>query len=321
MQKIRLAPRFVFTCWLLISAACRPASAQMVTSDSAGCPDSAGLCQHEAGVVNLEQEPGVTISAAGAGPVTQVSTLSFRDATAVVTGKPYKGEAVTAMTQNLMDGSTIQQSIHATIARDKEGRTVRIQEIGKFGALTAAPASANNSGQSTVTLTSIFDPVANRHIDYTSDNKVAHELVAQAPETGTNISTQGGFGLATSLPMMGKTISAMPVAIGQAPLPQNDPNAEQLGSRTISGVSTVGTRTKTVIPAGAIGNNRDLTIVNETWYSPDLHMVMESTQTDPRFGQTTYSITNFEQVDPDESLFQPPPGYTIQTVPVHTTAQ
>jgi hypothetical protein len=105
-----------------------------------------------------------------------------------------------------------------------------------------------------------------------------------------------------------------------APPSQNDPTAEQLGSRTILGVSTIGTRTKTVIPAGTIGNNSDITIVRETWFSPELRIVMESTQTDPRFGQTTYSITSLDQADPDENLFQVPPGYNVQPEPVYTTS-
>ena len=76
-----------------------------------------------------------------------------------------------------------------------------------------------------------------------------------------------------------------------------------------------------MIPAGTIGNSSDITIVRETWFSPDLRMVMESTQTDPRFGQTTYSVTDLNQTDPEPSLFEVPPGYTVQTVPVYTTAQ
>jgi hypothetical protein len=246
--------------------------------------------------------------------------LSFPDETAMVTGKPYKSEAVSSMTQNLTDGSTIQQSIHATIARDKQGRTVRVQELGNFGPLTAPPAGTNSTGGTATTLTTIFDPVAKLHIDFTSDDKVAHEHVVQAPTPGTNMYTQGGFVLGSNIPVMRGT-GIRPTMSIPAPPSQNDPSAEQLGSRTILGVSTVGTRTKTVIPAGTIGNNSDITIVRETWFSPELRIVMESTQTDPRFGQTTYSITSLDQTDPDESLFQVPPGYTVQTEPVYTTSQ
>jgi hypothetical protein len=57
-------------------------------------------------------------------------------------------------------------------------------------------------------------------------------------------------------------------------------------------------------------------ITRETWYSPDLKLVIESTQTDPRFGETTYTLTNIQRNDPDPSLFQVPAGYKVERVPV-----
>ena len=46
------------------------------------------------------------------------------------------------------------------------------------------------------------------------------------------------------------------------------PVKEQLAPQTIEGVYTQGTRTTTTIPAGQIGNEKDLNVVDETWYSP-----------------------------------------------------
>jgi hypothetical protein len=296
-----------------------PSPAQTSTGGAGGCVGTSGTCQRDAGSASNGQQ---NVSTSGAGdPAPPEASLSFQDGTTVVTGKPYKGEAVTTMTQNLTDGSTIQQSIHAQIARDKAGRTVRIQELGKFGSLTAAPTGADGADGSTPTLTTIFDPVARRHIDFTSDSHIAHELVVQTPAEGNNMTTQGGFGLSADMPVAIKSRRVLPVMSVPAMPSPNDPAAEPLGSRTIAGVNTVGTKTKTVIPAGTIGNSADITIVHETWFSPDLHMVMESTQTDPRFGHTTYSITDFDQSDPDEGLFQLPPGYTVQKTPVFVTAQ
>jgi hypothetical protein len=212
------------------------------------------------------------------------------------------------MTQNLTDGSTIQHTIHAQIARDKAGRTVRIQELGKFGSLTAAPLGTSADAPAPK-LTTIFDPVAKLHIDFTSDSKVAHELVVQTPIDGNNLTTQGGFGLSANMPVAMRGRRIVPMMTTPAIPSQSDPSAEQLGTKTVAGVNVIGTRTKTVIPAGTIGNNSDITIVHETWFSPELRMVMESTQTDPRFGQTTYSVTDLDQSDPDAGLFQVPPGY------------
>ena len=45
---------------------------------------------------------------------------------------------------------------------------------------------------------------------------------------------------------------------------------EDLGEQVIEGVTAKGTRTTTVIPAGAIGNELPITVTSEEWFSPDL---------------------------------------------------
>jgi hypothetical protein len=98
-----------------------------------------------------------------------------------------------------------------------------------------------------------------------------------------------------------------------------NPNAktESLGSKAIESISVIGTKTTNTIPAGTIGNDKDIVITRETWYSPDLKLVVQSTQSDPRFGETTYSLTNIQRNEPDPNLFQVPAGYSIDKVPVH----
>jgi hypothetical protein len=41
---------------------------------------------------------------------------------------------------------------------------------------------------------------------------------------------------------------------------------------------------------------------------------------DPRFGETTYKLTNISRLEPDHSLFEPPAGYTMkeETLPKRT---
>jgi hypothetical protein len=91
---------------------------------------------------------------------------------------------------------------------------------------------------------------------------------------------------------------------------------EPLGAKTIEGIQVTGTRTTSTLPAGTIGNEKDLTITREEWYSPDLKLLVQSTQNDPRLGQTTYTLTDIQQGPPDETLFQVPADYTIQDIPV-----
>jgi hypothetical protein len=95
-----------------------------------------------------------------------------------------------------------------------------------------------------------------------------------------------------------------------------DMKTEQLGTETIQGIPVTGTRTINTIPVGTIGNDKDIVITRETWYSSDLKLVLKSTQTDPRFGETTYTLTNIQRSEPDPDLFLVPAGYKVEKVPV-----
>jgi hypothetical protein len=90
---------------------------------------------------------------------------------------------------------------------------------------------------------------------------------------------------------------------------------EELGTRDFEGVSAEGTRRVTIIPAGAIGNEREIEIVYERWYSKELGLVVYSKNSDPRFGEQTYRITNLVRAEPDPSLFTVPNSYRILAEP------
>ncbi|MGH9836918.1 MAG: TonB family protein [Blastocatellia bacterium] len=89
-------------------------------------------------------------------------------------------------------------------------------------------------------------------------------------------------------------------------------NKEELGKLAIEGVECEGRREVTTIPAGAVGNERPIETVNETWYSPELKMMILSKRHDPRFGESTYRVTNISRSEPDAQLFQVPSDYTIK---------
>lgn len=66
------------------------------------------------------------------------------------------------------------------------------------------------------------------------------------------------------------------------------------------------------IPAGAIGNLNALVITTERWYSSALDVLLEDTHSDPRFGTTTYQLSNIS-LSPASSLFTPDPAFTQVT--------
>jgi hypothetical protein len=96
---------------------------------------------------------------------------------------------------------------------------------------------------------------------------------------------------------------------------------ESLGTQNIGGVQADGKRVTETIPAGAIGNEREINVVNETWYSPELQTVVMSKYSDPRTGDVVYTLTNINRSEPDPALFQVPADYKMKEEPGHFNIQ
>lgn len=207
----------------------------------------------------------------------------------VVTGEPYSAQAVTTMKQTLADGTTITHTITASIARDSEGRTMRSQIMKGFGAANAA---------SGTTIVTIFDPVANQRIEYNTSGKTAR--IFMLPQN------RG----AASHPGRGRGRDGR----GWRGRSQAGVTTQTLTGPPIDGLEVVGTKTTRTIAAGAIGNDKPLISTEETWYSNQYQMVLQSTRNDPRFGQTTYAVSDFSAGEPNAALFQVPAGYQTRTV-------
>ena len=90
---------------------------------------------------------------------------------------------------------------------------------------------------------------------------------------------------------------------------------ESLGKQTIEGVEAEGTRETFTIGAGEIGNEQPIQVVSERWYSPELQTVVMSRHSDPRFGETTFRLTNINRSEPARSLFEVPADYTVKEGP------
>jgi hypothetical protein len=197
----------------------------------------------------------------------------------VVQGAPYSAQAVTQFTQTLSTGDHIQRSNTASVARDSVGRTRTDRSLATVGALSAA-----GGGHDRAII--IHDPVAG--MSYALD-----------PASRTARSTQ---------------ISGVRAGAGEArphERPQAAAKTEDLGAQVIQGLSTQGKRVTRVIAAGREGNEKEIDIVTETWYSPDLQVVLMSKTSDPRFGETVYQLNSISRTEPDASLFTVPSDYTV----------
>jgi hypothetical protein len=205
-----------------------------------------------------------------------------------VAGSPFSAQIVSTSTQTLADGSHISRNLNATVARDSQGRTYRQQSMQSLGPVS--------TGSKTVVF--LRDPVAG-----------ASHVLSVDEKTDT----------VSTMPQHGRGARGNPPATA----PQHEIRArkgetvESLGSQMMEGVMADGTRITRTIPAGTIGNEHDLKIVSETWYSKDLQMLVMSKHTDPRQGESVYKMTNIARTEPDATLFQVPAGFKTTTSTRH----
>jgi hypothetical protein len=185
---------------------------------------------------------------------------------------PFTATVNTEWTRHLPDGSDITLKNHRSIARDAKGRI--FQERRYF-------VPDDGKHESTVTRIEISDPAT--HERYVC--RVAEHTCRLEPFVE-----------------MDSVVQAKPGA----------PSVESLGTQTISGLQTVGSRETHVIGAGAIGNESPILQRREFWYSPLLGINLITKRQDPRFSsQQNFEVTNIALGEPDAKLFEPPSGYKI----------
>jgi len=209
----------------------------------------------------------------------------------VVTGQPYSAEGVTKVTQTLADGTRIEREVRSKFYRDSAGRVRREQNIlgldSLFGGLSSEPQTA----------ITINDPVAGIVYSLDPGRREARSLVIPGdgyrlifPSTPSIITLPSPSAAATSL---------------------SAPKTESLGTREIEGLSATGQRTTTTIPAGRIGNDRPIEILDERWVSSDLKVVLLSRHRDPQTGETEFRLTNIKRTEPSLELFKVPSNNSI----------
>jgi hypothetical protein len=106
----------------------------------------------------------------------------------------------------------------------------------------------------------------------------------------------------------GHSAKASPSSAGST----TNEKSQSLGKETIAGVSADGMRTSAEIPAGAIGNERPIEVVNERWFSPELQIVVRTKRSDPMLGNTEYNVTKLDRAEPPRSLFEVPADYQVK---------
>lgn len=236
----------------------------------------------------------------------------------VVKGAPYSAQAVSESTQTLSDGNRIVNKTTAAVYRDSEGRTRREQTLRAIGPFA-------NGGDVPQTIF-IDDPVAGTTYML---NPRSHDAQKMPPmrfkfEFKTPPAGEGGNAPAEMPPPSARermSIERAEVRGGPGGpearfvwgWDNHEARSEPLGKQNIEGVEAEGTRSTVTIPAGEIGNERPIEIVNERWYSAELQTVVMSRHSDPRFGENTYRLTNIDRSEPAKSLFEVPADFKIRS--------
>lgn len=244
-----------------------------------------------------------------------------------VAGVPYSAEAVTTVVQSLADGNRIVRESKAQISRDGKGRTRREQGLAMFGPLVGGANGTRDQRH-----VQISDPETKTTIMLDLENKIAHKMPAPQfrlmQEPGSAIAAGGRnvevehFEMAAPLPppvLAGRGSGPAPGAgyvafSSQAVLAGGGsakPIVEDLGTQFMEGVSAEGTKTTMTIPAGQIGNELPIHVISERWFSPELKVLVVSRQSDPRFGETTYRLTNITRGEPSPDLFDVPSDFKV----------
>ena len=242
--------------------------------------------------------PAISAPAQTVSLLVLAQTLDFMSLDAatstVVTGQPYSAEGVTKITQTLADGTRIVREVHSKFYRDSSGRVRREQSI--LG-LDSLPGLLSSEPQMATT---VFDPIAG----------TVSTLDPAGKGSPSFIILRDGYRL--SFPSSSPTI----ITLQPAPAPPMPaPKLESLGTRQIDGLPATGEKTSSIIPAGRIGNDRPIEILDERWISTDLKVVLLARHRDPQTGEVEFRLTNIKRTEPSPDLFKVPANSFIMMSP------
>jgi hypothetical protein len=207
-----------------------------------------------------------------------------------VQGRPLSATELYHTTQVLSDGTHVDKSNTSQFYRDDVGR---MRSESPMHVL-------------------IFDPVAG----FTYDLNTKQKTYFQTPiPARTAFEWIAAVGNGTDISSTSATLGGDP-GVSYAERAARRSAAQQvtedLPPQNVEGVWAKGSRITITIPAGTFGNNRDVKVVNERWYSDDLKVLLKSSNNDPRYGVTTYELTQIVREPPNAALFKVPADYVLR---------
>ncbi len=182
-----------------------------------------------------------------------------------VRGLPFSAKVELETVSQLQDGTQITRKTYNLDARDSSGRTHN--EMRNW--------IAAEGEEPKLTRVELYDPATKTRTDLFPLTKVARQWVNAA---AAQLAPAAG----TTKPELTK---------------------EEIGTDTMEGLPVKGTRVTQTFAAGALGNDRPLTIVTEYWYAAELRLNLLTKRTDPRHGVQTVRVTELVREEPDAAQF------------------
>lgn len=252
----------------------------------------------------------VTVTAQSFGGIHVMNRIELDSKTVVQA--PYSADQTTTTTQHLADGNRIVNTSTVKVYRDRLGRT-RVEE-------TVHAVDDSNKPQSN-TIVNITDTVANVHYTLHPESRTAERTetsgippIGKEPAFFFKRNAEEQASVRGVLPSILGVAATGPLADTisiQSKAGSREIKTDDLGRQVMEGLQVEGKRTTVTIPAGAIGNDLPISIVDERWYSPELQMPVMTKHSDPRMGETVFSVVNVSRADPDPALFQLPGDYQV----------
>ena len=204
---------------------------------------------------------------------------------------PYSATVLTTHELKLADGNAIHGSVTTHQARDSAGRT--------RSEVTSGCVTGPDGKLEPLVRVSVYDPATRTTLSWAvNDPNVKVVSVMHQPEPAL---------VAPPTP----AARQQQMAQARQQRQQNQFRNENMGSRNIAGVTTDGTRTTHTVPAGEIGNDQPMEIVDEIWIAKDLGLAMLAVNDSPTNGRTTTEVMELNQAEPDAALFAAPAGYKV----------
>jgi hypothetical protein len=86
---------------------------------------------------------------------------------------------------------------------------------------------------------------------------------------------------------------------------------DDLGMQTIAGMGAHGYRETTTINPGMMGNDKQMVVVREFWYSEQLGISLRSILDTPETGRQVFTVKEITGSEPEPSFFDVPAGYQV----------